>query len=281
MKKFNILKYLPIALLAATAFACEDYVDENLNVISENAVAPYVEFDSEDPLNTTEDGGPATVRITLPVTQYEDVAVAYALGGTAVYGTDYTIEGATAGAGGTITIPYEPEANRNDRQDVEINVINNEITDGEKTIILTLESAETASGKEVRIGKGTTEELVAKTIVIKDDDCPSELSGTYAAGNSCYASDSSVPVWTEQEKNGVYDVTDITGGYYAYAGAPNIPAVVVEKCGTLIIEDFSMYDGALNFTNMSGTVNDDGTLTIFWEETGFGGGASCTTTFTM
>ena len=86
----------------------------------------------------------------------EDVSIDYGLGGTAVFGEDYTIEGATA-SGGTVLIADEnidPEDTSPAAGVIPIELFIDTLADGPKTIIVELLSASSPDGEVYDIGQG-------------------------------------------------------------------------------------------------------------------------------
>lgn len=281
-KMKRLLYILFFAAFALVLVNCEE-VDDDFD-IGATSLPGYVEFNQEDTVSISE-GGNLEVEIELPVAKGENVNVTYQIiSEGAVYGVDYTVDTTgvnSDGSGGTATIVFVDSTENADTFVLPIVAPEDGVTDGDKYITFKITSATTASGEVLTFGQpGQDGEFTVKLV---DINCPSALDGTYDAGNSCFASDSSTPVWTETATNGVYDVTDFTGGYYAYAGAPEIGAVVKDGCGNLSIDDFVAF-GVLEFVNMSGKVNSDGSMTIIWTEaSGYGNSGNpvtCTTTFT-
>ena len=86
-----------------------------------------------------------------------DVTVEYSLGGTADYGEDYIIEGASA-SGGTLTIPFDnadPESTAPAQAPIFIELLVDTLVNGPQTIELSLVSATNSDGETVDVGQGT------------------------------------------------------------------------------------------------------------------------------
>lgn len=112
--------------------------------------------------------------------------------------------------------------------------------------------------------------LMHNTSILKY--CESELTGTYTAVTSgTMGTDYPYTVTiTEGDVNGEYLFSDITGGLYTDGyGATDQPATVMDNCGVLVLDNQpdTVYGGDL--FNGTGTVNDDGTLTLEWSN-GYG-----------
>ncbi|HBH49390.1 MAG TPA: hypothetical protein DDX98_12155 [Bacteroidales bacterium] len=295
------MKYIKYILLTLfiPIISC-DYEDERLDFLSdeENRPSEYYAWSNADTASAVEGNG-VTIRLSSIWTlSTDDTSVEIELSGDAVseIGTDITITNATTVAGGDpgnindITINDNViSATINNRDtltsvplDLLISVEEDGVTDGDKVLVFTITSV-SRDGSSLGAGDNNGER-VTKVVNIVDADCPSDLSGTYTSGNSCFSTDSSNPDIVETANNGIYNIDDFTGGFYAFAGAPEVPAVLKDACGNLSIDDFVAF-GVLEFVNMTGTDNGDGTLTITWTEaSGFGNGGTpvtCTTTLIL
>ena len=135
----------------------------------------YVAFDAPgntvtiDPFAVTEDGGFVGVVIECPTGTRSDINVSYTLSGDAVFGVDFTISGAQA-SGGNITIAPNPsDIQESDRASLSIELLTDDVVDGEKTIMITLASASNAEG-DLAVGRGGTDLLKTAVVVIADID---------------------------------------------------------------------------------------------------------------
>ena len=135
----------------------------------------YVAFDAPgntvtiDPFAVTEDGGSVGVVIECPTGTQSDINVSYTLSGDAVFGVDFTISGAQA-SGGNITIAPNPsDIQESDRASLSIELLTDDVVDGEKTIMITLTSASNAEG-DLAVGRGGTDLLKTAVVVIADID---------------------------------------------------------------------------------------------------------------
>ena len=123
------------------------------------------------------DEDPVEIEIEVPGGTLSDVTVNYSLGGTAVFGEDYTIDGATS-SGGSIVIETTLVPNLDDEPlatTMEVVILTDGVEDGEKTIDITLTGASNAEG-DVAIGRGGTEALRTATVIIADAEAPEEDS---------------------------------------------------------------------------------------------------------
>ncbi len=206
-----------------------------------------------------------SVHLAAPI-QSEEVTIGYEItGGTAVDGTDYTIDG-----GNSITIPGgELFASFN------VITIDNFESDGNKTVEFTITSV---SG-DATIGLG----LLGKTFTlsINDDDCSPNLAGTYSvstvgcggAGGGTCGGDFEIAdyeVTVTRVAAGVYELSDLTGGLYAgpYGAADN-PGQMEDECGVLTFtEQPDVVYGGDVFDGL-GSVNEDGSFVVEWSN-GYG-----------
>lgn len=273
----NIIRYYLVLFLSIiTLNSCNEFTEDF--TIEGNEIDPFVYIFGTQAVRNSAEGASITIQVIPSYAIPEDITVTYSLSGEIKDGGEFEVVNGTEG---TVTIIFDEDNNALDRGNIEFFFPTDGEPDGDKSLFVELTSAVTASGRELGIGKGAGNLLTRVEIIVFDIDCPSDLAGNYTAGNSCYDSDASAPVLTATESNGVYLISDFTGGFYAFASAPNIPATIIDQCGNLSIEDF-VFSGVLEFTNMSGKVNEDGSLTLTWTEaTGFGEGGNpvtCTTT---
>jgi len=175
MKK---IKFLILATVAVILSSCSDEFSIS-DIASVEELPAYVAFNPDGtavtiaPFEVDEnDGLLEDINVEIPTGNLSDVTVTYSLSGTAVFGTDYTIDGATA-SGGTLIIEHkqttDPEDEVADNEDIPVRVLTDGVADGEKTIIITLVSASNAEG-DLAIGRGGTDLLRTATVVISDVD---------------------------------------------------------------------------------------------------------------
>ena len=124
------------------------------------------------------EGDDVTVRVEAPNGTLEDITVTYSLSGTATFGSDYTIAGATA-AGGTVTIDHDPSDVVNfDSGDIDIELLNDgDNSEEDETIIITLESA-TRGSETIAVGRGGTDFGRSVTVTLEDVDQTMSFSTT-------------------------------------------------------------------------------------------------------
>lgn len=112
------------------------------------------------------------IVVEIPTGSVSDVTVNFIFSGTAVFGTDFTVPGATS-AGGSVVIQHDPDApdatNVFDHADIIVNALSDAVADGDKTLIITLTSASSADG-DILVGRGGTDILRSQTVNITDAD---------------------------------------------------------------------------------------------------------------
>ena len=122
------------------------------------------DFSGMEEVVVSEDNTTTSVTVESRVVDGNETTVNYNLGGTAEYGTIYTIEGASA-AGGSIAIPFQ-EGDNTAPANLDINImflVDTLITPGQ-TIELTLASA-SAGGNAVDVGQGDLRREFTITLV--------------------------------------------------------------------------------------------------------------------
>lgn len=167
-------KYFFLFLALAAVVGCDNSFDTEEEFDLE-ILPGYVAFDAPgtdavmDDVTVDEAAGTTSFFIENPTGTLTDIDVSYTLGGSAVFGEDYTIEGATA-AGGSILLEADPsDFQFNDRVELVINILTDEVVDGEKTLMITLESASNGEGA-LAVGRGGTDFLKTATVIITDVD---------------------------------------------------------------------------------------------------------------
>lgn len=295
MKKLIYILFASVLILTGCSdeFELNDN-DQDLNV--QLLDGKYVAF-SASGANTTinpvdlNEGESTTLNVEIPTGTVSDVTVNFTFGGTAVYGTDFTVPGGSS-AGGNVVItpaPGDDPTDVIDNADFTVSFLTDDTQDGNKTLVITLTSASNAEG-EINVGRGGTDFLKSQTINIADVDCGSVAglynvvgailvddfgSGPYAYVDRIALADCSV--------EGGYSISDITGGLYTNDYATNYgltPAAAV-------IEFDPTTDGPVTWSGVSdqsgGSILEDpasatasnynaaiGVITIYWTATAFG-----------
>ncbi len=272
-----------ILLLLASTCQFESIEDEDLDLTNTN---PFVRFDQNDLEAKANEGDTITLEIESPSSLEESITVQYTVtSDNAVFGTDYTIDGASLNGStvsGSFVLMHFPDSNGFFNSfDLELISLIDNVNDGDKTITVTLTSA-SASGASVDVGQGPING--SSIVTLGDIDFLIDLNGTYNSVN-CFPDPVKTSVWVERSGTpGTYDIADFTGGYYGFASAPDIAAVIVTKGTSVSIEDFDFAD-VLLFRDITGTIDQKtGVITLSWtEESGFGNQdvpVVCSTVFT-
>ncbi|MEQ8424337.1 MAG: Calx-beta domain-containing protein, partial [Cyclobacteriaceae bacterium] len=173
--------FIAILILGAVA-ACTDFAIEDQD-FSLQEVPAYVSFGNTSGttapavLNVNEGAtttSAASFRIYAPIGALSDITVTYTLGGTATFGTDYTIAGATA-SGGTVVLPFDARLASGNRDvndfpyvRLPITAMNDGVADVDETVVITLTNAVDASGKTYAIGRGGQDLQKTATATIKN-----------------------------------------------------------------------------------------------------------------
>lgn len=298
MKKIS---YILFSILITGFYACEtDYDAEDQGVILEE-LPKYVVFSVPGVVNTIDavdvseaDGDTDdSINVEIPGGTVSDVTVNYTFGGTAVFGTDFTIAGATS-TGGSVTIEYNNTPNIDGlafNSDIVVTLLKDDVQDGNKTLIITLTDASNDEGS-IAVGRGGTDALKSVTINISDVDC-GDVAGVYDVvgtilvddfGSGPYSYTDQIAL-TDCSVEGEYTISDITGGLYTNAYADAYAAVTGGASATIVFdptidgpvtwEDVSdEFDGEIIEDPLSATSSNydatTGTISIYWTATAYG-----------
>ncbi len=248
----KLYKLIMIAFVAFMVTSCS--TDYDINEYHDLEELPaYIAFDADgNDINVSvrevsEEGASVNVVVEHPTELLSDATVNYTLSGDAVFGEDYTIAGATA-SGGSMTISSDRgNVAETYRGNITITGIDNAVVDGDKTIILTLESASNAQG-DIAIGRGGKEFQREATVIVLDDECPSEYGGMYTVSTTYMMIDTNIvdTVFTIDgyetviNKTGdfTYMIEEASGGLYTATGlygmnfgTTGMPLNITEDCG--------------------------------------------------
>ena len=138
------------------------------NYVAFNPAGTRVTFPAID---TDEEEGSEDVSVEIPGGTLSDVTVNYTFAGTAVFGTDFTVAGATS-TGGTLVIALTTTPNQDGlpvNGDIVVNLLEDGVVDGDKTLEITIVSASNATG-ELAVGRGGTDLLRTAVVNISDVD---------------------------------------------------------------------------------------------------------------
>ena len=177
MKKLTYILFASVIILTG----CSEDLELNDNEQELNVQflpGKYVAFNAPgvtttvDPEEADEADESVDLNVQIPTGTTTAVTVNYALSGTAVFGVDYTIDGATS-AGGSVVIEHDPDAPDQadliDNADITVELLKDGVGDGEKTVVVTLTSA-SSSEAEILIGRAGTDLLRSHSVIISDID---------------------------------------------------------------------------------------------------------------
>ncbi|WP_242202443.1 hypothetical protein [Aestuariivivens insulae] len=176
MKKLTYILFASVIILTGCSedFELNDN-DQNLNV--QLLAGKYVAF-TADGANVTipdidaEEGETGIeLNVEVPTGSTSNVIVNFTFGGSAVFGTDFTVANATS-SGGSVTIvpdPGDDPADLIDNVDIVVDLLTDNNQDGDKVLEVILSSASNADGS-VLVGRGGTDLLKTAVINISDID---------------------------------------------------------------------------------------------------------------
>jgi len=176
VKKMKKIVYIASALALILTGCTEEY-DLNDRGLPVEELPAYVAFDSPgtnvnpDPVIVTEDEGTLELNVEVPTGSLSTVTVNYSFSGTAVFGTDFIVDGATSAGGSLdIALPDSPAVDgRPINDDIIVELLPDDVADGDKTLIVTLDSASNTEGA-LEVGRGGTDFLKSTTVNILDID---------------------------------------------------------------------------------------------------------------
>lgn len=159
--------------------SCEhDSFTDEPTVLAAETANSFVRFDNgqDEVFDLNELAGVQELLLEYVFPAATDVTVNYTFEGTAQFGTDFSIEGASA-SGGSITLFHDASSDQITTATLVVDLLADGVIDGDKTLDIVLTSASAASGIPVDAGQGDLFKRV--TINIADADCASDLAGTY------------------------------------------------------------------------------------------------------
>lgn len=291
--------YLFIAVVFMTACVEDFDVTEQVGPIE--ALPGYVSFNAAGTNNSIDDesiaegGGDVTFNIEAPTGSLSDITVNFTFSGTAVFGTDFTVAGATS-AGGSVVIEHRQSAeqadiNDFDNVDLVVSSLTDGVADGSKTLTITLASATGADGTSFNVGRGGTDQLRSANIDFTDIDC-GFARGNYDVNGTLIVDDfgsgpynfTEFVVATACPDETTYTIADISGGLYtnsyatAYGTSARAADIVIDQAGGAGSVTWSgvsdQFGGAIIEDAASATASNydpgTGVITIYWTATAFG-----------
>lgn len=166
-----------------TTSCTEDYSLDDRGLAVEE-LPNYVAFEAPGasssiaPIDAAEDSEAEEIGVEIPGGTVSDVTVNYSFSGTAVFGEDFTVDGATS-AGGTVVIELTTVPNQDGlppNANIVVNFLTDGVEDGDKTLEITLTDASNAEGN-IAVGRAGTEALTTAVVNIADIDAVEEDAG--------------------------------------------------------------------------------------------------------
>jgi len=169
--KFNLnnIAFLLLGVLFLASCGNDYDVNEYFDL---EELPGYVAFDVDesnnailDTLVVDETAGMASFSIECPTGTLSDINITYDVTGNATAGIDYNIANQ-----GSITLEVnETDFQNFDRVSLDIEILEDAVADGDKTITLTLTGASNSEGS-LAVGRGGTDYLKTAVLVITDVD---------------------------------------------------------------------------------------------------------------
>ena len=167
--KIFLFCLMVFGVLAMPSCTYDSFEEESiLGEIPNSSEAAFVRFDnSVSTVDATELDGSASVRVEFIFPIETDVTVNYTYSGTAVEGTDFTIDGGSGGSG-SITVAHDAASLTSNSADLTLNLLTDDTIDGMKDLTVTLTSASAADGTPINVGQAGM--FTEVTFVIADSD---------------------------------------------------------------------------------------------------------------
>lgn len=160
-----------IAIFSLITYSCEDFDEYALQDLP-----GYVAFNAPGETSTIaaadvdENAGSVTFNIEVPTGTLSDITVSFSFGGSAVFGTDFTVASSSS-SGGTIILDHDAGDVINfDNVDLVITILTDGVVDGDKTLTITLTDAVGADGTIFSVGRGGADISRTVTVNIADVD---------------------------------------------------------------------------------------------------------------
>ena len=275
MKKIQYISLISMVLLFARC-SFDTFEDQITDV---ELLPTFVRFDPNvsdgDTIQLVENGA-TVVELENPTNFQGGVTVNFTFSGSAIFGTDFMIEGengtALAGitaGGGSILVPDEPDS-LGSFNDVQFNIIglNDGVVDGAKTLIITLTSATAEDGSPAGAGQGPNFNTVL--INFADNDFPINLPGNYNfavdAGSDFGAGNTGSVTITEDAGGTSFTISDIGFGIFTGAvpytleltgpsiSSPTTDPVIVETSSSVAADGVITLNVILNCCGVEGSV---------------------------
>lgn len=265
MKKF--LKYTTFLLVIMTLTQCDDPRE------FEGSSQPYVYITNENLSGASTEGcDPVSFTVAIPFVNTSGT-VMIATEGSAIFGTDYNIEGDVSNVtetGFTLNLTDNEESVNGSTTGVfQVIFPDDEIIDGAKNISISLQTASATGLGNIKIG---TWAGVGKSAEITIGDASAiNYSGTYnvssnATGGDCSGDDFTGTITLELISGSTYTIDDITYGLYDYCyGSGSNPGEIEILNGSVFYLDVpDVVYGGDDFDGTGVADPCNGTLIIEW-----------------
>lgn len=164
-----------LTIASVTMYSCDDFELADSDIALQE-LPGYVAFNGsgEDAtladIGSAEDEGDVAINIEVPTGTLSDINVDFSFGGTAVFGTDFTVSNSSA-SGGSIVLAHNPsDVEDYDNVDIVATMLTDGVADGDKTLTITLTGASGTDGTVFAVGRGGTDFLKTATVNISDID---------------------------------------------------------------------------------------------------------------
>ena len=166
-------KILNIIAICLILLSCEDFdfADQGFDLEQLPGYVAYATSGGtvEAPVkDVTEATASTSFRVENATGSSTDITFSFSFGGDAVFGTDFNVANSTA-TGGTLIIKNNTkDVNDYNFADLKVNILTDGVTDGLKTLTITLISATDGDGNSITVGRGNY--MKVATVNITDID---------------------------------------------------------------------------------------------------------------
>lgn len=249
--KFNFKYALFFFGLLVLASCGNEYdIDDNFDL---EELPNYVAFGDGstnnailDDVTANEDAVTASFIIEVPAGTLSDVTVDFEYSGSAVEGTNYTIDGGSNGSGTIVLETDENDFLDRDQVDLVINLIDDGVyTKDPFDLVITLVGASNAEGP-LAVGRGGTDFLKSANLFIKNTDCFPDFSGDYSYETTEYTCKNA----GDPNLTGIGTFTMSADGMYTFNdfsfGVASSCAVAFDNPDSF---NFCLFDDGVSITN--------------------------------
>jgi hypothetical protein len=163
----SMLALIVFGVLISNSCTYDSLIDEDaLTGIPDSDEAAFVRFDKSviSIIEVGEGDGVTSVNIEFIFPLEADIEVDYSFSGSAVWGVDYEVDGATE-SGGNAAIVHDPAVISIGSTMIEILLIKDDAVDGEKDLFITLDDAVASDGTRIDVGQGNLYKVATFRII--------------------------------------------------------------------------------------------------------------------